>query len=284
MYEPNTSISVSPHLIFEILRKEKRSMMKRIAALLMLLIICIGIFTGCGHKNKGESDASSEEASIQSSSAAAGSVEITIPKTADDICGSYISENSSRLGISTPTSKADGSVSFTINSNSKDELIRNLRIMLNEKLDTLKSSNSFITQISFDRDLTTLTCLTDSTSYKSPDESFFETCYTPLIACLAVEGKSEESIKDFRMKVVFIDKDNFSLISKYKYPSDSSEAPTVSSSDTQTADTTGDSYTDETYTDETYTDDSTDYYSDDYSDNGDYYSEEYYYTDEEYYN
>ncbi len=258
-------------------------MMKRITALLMLLVICIGIFTGCGHKNKNADDASSEEASMQSSSAAAGSVEITIPKTANDICGSYISENSSRLGISTPTAKADGSVSFTINSNSKDELIRNLRIMLNEKLDTLKSSNSFITQISFDRNLTTLTCLADSSAYKSPDESFFETCYAPLIACLAVEGKSEESIKDYRMKVVFIDKDNFSQISKYKYPSDSSEAPTVSSSDSQSADMTVDGYTDETYTDDTYTDD-TDYYTDDYSDDGDYYTEEYYYTDEENYN
>lgn len=254
-------------------------MMKRITALLMLLVICIGIFTGCGHKNKNADDASSEEASMQSSSAAAGSVEITIPKTANDICGSYISENSSRLGISTPTAKADGSVSFTINSNSKDELIRNLRIMLNEKLDTLKSSNSFITQISFDRNLTTLTCLADSSAYKSPDESFFETCYTPLIACLAVEGKSEESIKDYRMKVVFIDKDNFSQISKYKYPSDSSEAPTVSS-ESQSADTTVDGYTDDTYTDDTYTD----YYTDDYSDDGDYYTEEYYYTDEENYN
>lgn len=260
-------------------------MMKRIAALLMLLVVCIGIFTGCGHKDKNADDASSEEASMQSSSAAAGSVEITIPKTANDICGSYISENSSRLGISTPTSKADGSVSFTINSNDKDELIRNLRIMLGEKLDTLKSSNSFITQISFDRNLTALTCLADSSAYKAPDESFFKTCYAPLIACLAVEGKSEESIKDYKIKVVFIDKDNFSLISKYKYPSDSSEAPTVSSSDTQSADTTGDSYTDETYTDDTYTDETyTDYYSDDYTDDGDYYTEEYYYTDEENYN
>ncbi len=258
--------------------------MKRIAALLMLLVICFGI-SGCKHKSSGEDASSSEEASVQSSSAAAGSVEITIPKSADDICGSYFTENSSRLGISTLTSNGDGSVSFTINSNNKDELIRNLRILLNEKLDTLKSGNSFITSINFDRDLTTLTCLADSSTYTAPDESFFDTCYVAIVACLAAEGNGEETIKDYRLKVVFVDKDNFGLISKFRYPSDSSEAPVVSSSNDQTTTDSaqGDTYTDDTYTDETYTDD---YYTDDTYDNGSdetYYSDENY-SDEEYYN
>ncbi len=258
-------------------------MMKRIAALLMLLVICFGI-SGCKHKSSGEDASSSEEASVQSSSAAAGSVEITIPKSADDICGSYFTENSSRLGISTLTSNGDGSVSFTINSNNKDELIRNLRILLNEKLDTLKSGNSFITSINFDRDLTTLTCLADSSTYTAPDESFFDTCYVAIVACLAAEGNGEETIKDYRLKVVFVDKDNFGLISKFRYPSDSSEAPVVSSNNQTTADSSQDeTYTDDTYTDDNYTDD---YYTDDTYDNGSdetYYSEDYY-SDEEYYN
>jgi hypothetical protein len=283
-------------------------MMKRLAALLIVLVICFSM-SGCKHQDSDSSSESSEESSSLSS-ASAGSVEVTIPKAADNICGSYFSDNSSRLGISTPTSNGDGSISFTITSNSKDELIRNARVLLNEKLETLKTSNSFITSINFDRNLTTLTCLADSTSYQAPSESFFETCYIPLIACLAVEGKAEDTIKSYSFDVVFVDKDNFSMISKYTYPNKESEnssstSSTVISDGTQSDSTdSGDTYTtdDYTYTDDSYSDDTYTYddstyedYSDssesydsyDYTDDTtDYYTEstdEYYDSTEEYY-
>ncbi|MDO4460151.1 MAG: hypothetical protein Q4C42_08810 [Clostridia bacterium] len=231
--------------------------MKRLGTLLSAVILCLVMcisLTACRSRNSDSSENESSVITEPASSAQSGSVEMKLPATAAKICGTYITENAGDLGISSPIQGGDGTLSFKIHSNDKDSVSRNARVLLHSRLISLKTAYTYINGIEMDRDLTTVTVLCDRSAYASPDESFFDYCYIPSVCCVSLEGYSEDMLKNYTLNFEFIDSENYSQISRYRYPKLEHELSSKSSS----------SFVVNDYQDSDYEHNDEDYYNESY--------------------
>lgn len=258
-------------------------MNKRLAALFIALILALCL-SGCKRSTTVTVQEVQETYSEPVSSAMSGSVELTLPKAANEICGDFISRNSASLGINPPHTNSDGTLQVTVLSNDRETLKQNSRILVNSVIQELKKEKTYITDIEIDRNLTTVTVICNKKQYTSPGESFFISCYEPIVASHALSGDSGHALRRLQIDFVFIDASDYSAISKYRYPSevadDDEEEETESNDFFYYEEDDNDyyyednSYNDYSYEDYYYDDNSYDYTYDDYS-----YDDNYYYDD-----
>ena len=230
-------------------------MVKKLAVLFLCICMTLGLAacTGSDDDDLNTEDSLPSEYSAESYA----DVSMTIPKSAVKICGDFFTDNAARLGINSIQIQGDGSLYFTYKSGAKDTLMRNARVILDDALDSLKTGYRGTEKIEIDRNYSTVTVITDRVTFVKPTDDFFTTAYVPVIACLALSGTSDSEIEDWTLDFVFLDKDTYSIISRYRYPAEE-EDTSSSASETNDVNTDG---TDDEYTDDYYTDD---YYTDSY--------------------